>query len=137
MNKTQITHTANTEGKKEPAVYYNINHVDQSLVPVIPDTVSKLNTESIWNEILCGCVGTTVSGGGPSRSMTFPYKAEQQSNSLADKSEEVVVSVGRLQLAEDEIAVYRILYNTSPSYKTESQGLVKTRTCYLFITNKN
>jgi hypothetical protein len=75
----------------------------QSLVLAVPGTTShsELNTESIWNEIVCGCGGTAVSGGGPSRSnqSSFPYKAEQQINSLADKSEEVIASVGRLLLA--------------------------------------
>ena len=118
--------------KKEPVVYYNINHVDQSLVLAIPGTTShsELNTETIWNEILCGCGGITVSSGGG-----HSYKAEQQSNSLADKSEEVVVSVGRLLLAEDEIAVYHILYNTSTSYKNRIVRASKNNNV-LFIHNK-
>lgn len=124
--------------KKEPVVYFNIHPIDQSLVLAIPGTASKLNTESVWNEIVCGC-GGTISGGGPSRSLSstsFPYKAEQQSNSFnsLDKNEQVVASVGRLQLAEDEIAVYRILYNTSTSYRNRIVRASKNKNV-LFIHN--
>jgi hypothetical protein len=121
--------------KKEPVVYYSINHAYQSLVPVILGTVPKLNIESIWNEILCGCGGTYVSGGAPSRSMSSSYKSERITNSLEDTSEEVAVSIGRLQLAEDEIAVYRLLYNASASYKNRILRASSNKNV-LFIDNK-
>jgi hypothetical protein len=104
--------------KKEPVVYYNIQHTDHSLIPVIPGSESKLNIESIWNELLCGCGGVHggvhggVSGGGISKSPSYNTPRIE----IIDRSEEVLQSIASLSLAEDEIAVYRILYNTSESY---------------------
>jgi len=114
--------------KKEPAVYYNIQHTDHSLIPVIPGSESKLNIESIWNELLCGCGG--VHGGGISKSPSYNTPRRE----IIDRSEEVLQSIASLSLAEDEIAVYRILYNISTSYKNR---VVRASTKnVLFIHNK-
>ena len=123
--------------KKTPVKYYNINNTDQSLIPVIPGIVSKLNTESIWNEILCGC-GGTISGGGKGisiNSISYPYKAVPQSTSLLNNIEEVIVSIRRLLLAVDEIAVYRVVYNTSAQFKNNIIRVSNNKNV-LFIHNK-
>jgi hypothetical protein len=109
--------------KKEPSVYFRVVNKGQSIKPIISGSVSKLNTQSIWNELICGIVsGSRFGTKSASAKKKKAVKLKIKKNT--PKLKNVVLSISRLRLKKDEIAVYRIRRNKRINLKHLNKNIL-------------
>ena len=112
--------------KKNSEIYYNIIRKGQFIKPVLKEMKSVLNTESIWNEIVCG---TNVNNFGSKVAIkkvkvkikkvkvkikkvkVKVKKVKVKVKKRLPKLKNVLLSIKKLKLKKDELAVYRINVN--------------------------
>jgi len=98
--------------KKEKSIHYIINQLDQTLIPVPANCKikSKMNINSIWNEILYGTIPPHTplqknNQGDKKIAIKKPIKKKEITNFS------VIDSIKKIKLKEDELAIYRININ--------------------------
>lgn len=115
--------------KKESSIYFRIINKGQSIKPIISGSVPKLNTQSIWNELMCGTIGSAF--GTKQLKKVKKKKLKLKVKKKTPKLKNVLLS--NLLLKKDEIAVYRIRLNKRINLKQLNKNV--TRSLLLFHTN--
>jgi hypothetical protein len=126
--------------KKEQTIYYNISHKSQTLVQFVPENDSKknskLNIESIWNEILCGTGNKFGTKSGKKIAIKKKIKAQALKKIRPPSNFKVINSIKNLKLKKENIAIYRTDINKKIIFQNKVIKAAKNKNV-LFIHNKN
>jgi hypothetical protein len=112
--------------KKELSIYFRIVNKGQSIKPIINTERSKqssfkLNTQSIWNELICGIVSGSRFG---TKQLKKKKAVKLKIKKKTPKLKNVLLSISRLRLKKDEIAVYRIRRNKRINLKHLNKNIL-------------